>query len=122
MQILHAMQQARVIHTDLKPDNCLLSWPSAICTNAPPARARAPTWSAASASERGGHWGSGCLQVRLLHYRILVDVCHALFQKSLQGDPFAFYRGSDVSLAADSVSVPAPRVKEWHACHESVRE
>jgi hypothetical protein len=62
LQILHAMQQARVIHTDLKPDNCLLSWPAAVAQASGTAGGTSPVWSAAAASARGSVWGAGCLQ------------------------------------------------------------
>ena len=91
VQILHAMQQARVIHTDLKPDNCLLSWPAAISANNLPAPGRAPAWSAASASARGGHWGSGCLQVHPCS--LLPEFSHVRSQTSpLEAAVFTLHR------------------------------
>lgn len=57
MQGLHAMQRARIIHTDIKPDNCLLSWPPQLqaSTGAP--------WTAAAAERPGSEFAGGCIQV-----------------------------------------------------------
>lgn len=60
MQALHAMQQARIIHTDIKPDNCILAWPPQLHAGV---AAAAPCWTAAAADRDGSEWAGGCLQV-----------------------------------------------------------
>jgi serine/threonine protein kinase len=64
MQMLDALQRARIIHTDIKPDNVILSWPY-LLTN-PPSGANpkeTPVWRRGKAATMSTAWSKGCLQL-----------------------------------------------------------
>lgn len=56
--MLDSMQRARVLHTDIKPDNFLLAWPELLSQRP----ATAPSWSR-GAAELSAAWSAGCVQL-----------------------------------------------------------
>jgi checkpoint serine/threonine-protein kinase len=64
MQMLDALQRARIIHTDIKPDNVILSW-SSLLTNprAGAASTKAPVWCRGKKATMAAAWSRGCLQL-----------------------------------------------------------
>eukprot|EP00892_Ulva_mutabilis_P005049 jgi/Ulvmu1/2916/UM147_0014.1 len=101
---LHAMQQARIIHTDIKPDNCLLSWPPQLAQGG---TAGVPRWTAAAADRPGSAWGGGCMQVIDFGRAIDLDLLPA---------------GSQFVGASTTEGMQCPEMlgsKPWHYCHDA---
>lgn len=98
--MLQAMQRARIIHTDIKPDNFLVMWPPGLLS--PPVHT--PVWTAATAASGACVWGTGCVQ--------LIDFGRAI-DLSLLGAGTQFV-GSALTEGMQCPEMMAG--KPWHYC------
>ena len=104
MQMLDGLQRARIIHTDMKPDNFLVAWPPTLA-QAP--ADNPPAWSAASATAPGSRWAHGCLQ--LIDFGRSIDL--SLLSPGVQ------FMGSALTEGMQCPEMLAN--KPWHFCVRS---
>lgn len=89
-----------MIHTDIKPDNCLLAWPPQLLSGG----GGTPRWTAAAADRPGGAWGGGCMQV--------IDFGRAIDLELLPvGTQFTGSSGTEGMLCPEMLGG-----KSWHYC------
>lgn len=104
--MLEGLQRARIIHTDIKPDNFLVTWPPTLFDDAP-AATRPPAWAPAVAAAKDGPWRAGCLQ--------LIDFGRAIDLELLRA-------GVQFTGAALTEGMQCPEMlagKPWHFCVRS---
>ena len=103
VQLLEGLQWARIIHTDIKPDNLLVTWPPGLFDDST-ATAAPPRWSPSTAFDRNGPWRSGCMQ--------LIDFGRAIDLELLAP-------GTQFTGAALTENMQCPEMlagKPWHYC------
>jgi serine/threonine protein kinase len=99
--MLDALQRARVIHTDIKPDNFLVMWPEQLFDEA----GARPPWRRGA----GGAWAAGCVQ--LIDFGRAIDL-HLL-------EPGTQFTGS--ALTEGMLCPEMLADKPWHYCVRASR-
>jgi serine/threonine protein kinase len=97
MQMLESLQRARIIHTDIKPDNFLVLWPEALFDDS----AAPPPWREGT---REPAWAQGCVQ--LIDFGRAIDL--ALLEPGVQ------FVGSALTEGMQCPEMLAG--KPWHYC------